>query len=373
MIGSPSPSPRARSLPASPRRWCCACSRRVRLQLAGLALLAVLLPLLAVLLSGWVMFHMGDDVKILAVAAASAPGRSRRGARARRLDRAPRSNGSASPRRARRGRSRQPARPRRARASWPSSAARSTRWPPSLESLFDARRELVARGEPRPPHADRVDRGDARGDRGRPRRRQTSTWRPLQEQARRLAASSTTSSSSPGSTPARSRSSSKSVALAPLVESCLRGFEAEARARNVPLERRSSTTRPQARCAPEQVERVLLNLLTNALRHTPSDGTVAVAVAARPDARARSRSRTPARGSRRTRRAGCSTASGAATRPAGERRRRARPRDRARARRGPGRHASGPSRANRRRASLLSRFRAPAADAPAALVKASAR
>ena len=28
--------------------------------------------------------------------------------------------------------------------------------------------------------------------------------------------------------------------------------------------------------APEQVERVLLNLLTNALRHTPSDGTVAV-------------------------------------------------------------------------------------------------
>jgi len=44
----------------------------VRLQLAGLAFLAVLVPLGAVLLSGWVMFHMGDDVKILAVAAASA-------------------------------------------------------------------------------------------------------------------------------------------------------------------------------------------------------------------------------------------------------------------------------------------------------------
>jgi hypothetical protein len=43
----------------------------VRLQLGGLALLAVLLPLLAVMLSGWVMFHMGDDVKILAVAAAA--------------------------------------------------------------------------------------------------------------------------------------------------------------------------------------------------------------------------------------------------------------------------------------------------------------
>jgi len=44
----------------------------VRLQLAGLAFLAVVLPLSAVLLSGWVMFHMGADVKILAVASASA-------------------------------------------------------------------------------------------------------------------------------------------------------------------------------------------------------------------------------------------------------------------------------------------------------------
>src|SRR5207247_7420160 len=44
----------------------------VRLQLAGLAFLAVVLPLAVVLLSGWVMFHMGDDVKILAVTVASA-------------------------------------------------------------------------------------------------------------------------------------------------------------------------------------------------------------------------------------------------------------------------------------------------------------
>ena len=44
----------------------------VRAQLAAFGLLAVLLPLAAVLLSGWVMFHMGADVKILAVAAGSA-------------------------------------------------------------------------------------------------------------------------------------------------------------------------------------------------------------------------------------------------------------------------------------------------------------
>jgi signal transduction histidine kinase len=44
----------------------------LRLQLAGLALVAVALPLVAVLLSGLVMFHMGDDVKILEVASLAA-------------------------------------------------------------------------------------------------------------------------------------------------------------------------------------------------------------------------------------------------------------------------------------------------------------
>src|SRR5438067_2039497 len=44
----------------------------VRLQVTGLALLAVVLPLVAVLASGWVMFHMHDDAKILAVSSAAA-------------------------------------------------------------------------------------------------------------------------------------------------------------------------------------------------------------------------------------------------------------------------------------------------------------
>jgi len=44
----------------------------VGLQLVGLASIAVCVPLAAVLLSGWVMFHMGADRKILAVAAGSA-------------------------------------------------------------------------------------------------------------------------------------------------------------------------------------------------------------------------------------------------------------------------------------------------------------
>ena len=49
----------------------------VWLQLAGLAVLSAVVPLAAVLLSGWVMFHMGAGVKILAVAAASATSISR--------------------------------------------------------------------------------------------------------------------------------------------------------------------------------------------------------------------------------------------------------------------------------------------------------
>lgn len=66
--------------------------------------------------------------------------------------------------------------------------------------------------------------------------------------------------------------------VAVLVRSCLCGLEAEAEARGVTMVSETDTLDASVRCAPEKVERVLLNLLTNALRHTPSDGTVAVVV-----------------------------------------------------------------------------------------------
>jgi signal transduction histidine kinase len=69
----------------------------------------------------------------------------------------------------------------------------------------------------------------------------------------------------------------KDAPLTPVVEACLRGLEAEAEARQIRLEARIDNG-AAARCAPEQVERVLFNLLTNALRHTPSDGSVAVVI-----------------------------------------------------------------------------------------------
>src|SRR5262249_24000263 len=65
--------------------------------------------------------------------------------------------------------------------------------------------------------------------------------------------------------------------LGPLVEACLRGLEPEAHARKIKLNAEVNGA-PPVICAPDKVERVLYNLLANALRHTPSDGSVAVRV-----------------------------------------------------------------------------------------------
>jgi signal transduction histidine kinase len=248
----------------------------VRLQLAGLALSCVLLPLVAVLLSGWVMFHMGDDVKILAVTAAAASAAV--GAAlvlgtsiARRIDRlgsasALLASGDLSARAPERG-------PRELAELGRSFNEMAT----NLESLFDARRELVvaASHDLRTPIAsitamlEAIEDGLADAQEYLP---------ALQDQARRLGALVEDLFDLARIDAGALAHELQEVALAPLVESCVRGFEAEARARQVHLERRLEPA-PSARCAPEQVERVLLNLLTNALRHTPADGTVAVVLA----------------------------------------------------------------------------------------------
>jgi signal transduction histidine kinase len=69
--------------------------------------------------------------------------------------------------------------------------------------------------------------------------------------------------------------------VAPVVSSSLRGVEAEARIRHVRLDV-DVADGVTARFAPDKVERVLMNLLTNALRHTPTDGAVAVRVELHP-------------------------------------------------------------------------------------------
>ena len=247
----------------------------VRLQLTGLALVAVLLPLGAVVLSGLVMFQSGHDLTILAVAAGSAcaaiaaallVGNSVSAALARlahvsgELE-----HGDLTSRAAEDG----PAELRALAGSFNEMAA-------SLERLFDARRELVAWAshDLRTPLAnmqamlEAVEDGLARPEEYVP---------ALRDQVRALSALTDDLFELARIDSGALVLELREAELGGLVRSCLRGVEAEARSRHVTLEARVADD-VTARCAPDKVERVLLNLLANALRHTPSDGSVAVLV-----------------------------------------------------------------------------------------------
>ena len=247
----------------------------VRLQLAGLAFLAVLLPLGAVLLSGWVMFHMGDDVKILAVTAASAltaivaalvVARSIANA----VDRVRDASGELA-------RGNLDARaPEGGPAEVADLASSFNEMGENLRKLFDTRRELVAWAshDLRTPLASMQAMLEALEDGlGKP-----DEYLPaLREQVRvlsrlvddlfelaRIDADALTLEL-------------RQLPVAPVVRTSLLGVEAEARLRHVSLASEVDQELT-ARFAPDKVERVLMNLLTNALRHTPSDGAVAVRV-----------------------------------------------------------------------------------------------
>ena len=253
----------------------------VRLQLVGLALVAVLLPLVAVLVSGLVMFLSGHDLTSLAVAAGGASaalaaallvagsisgGLGRLAAASGRLAR-----GELSARAAEGG----PAELHQLSTAFNEMAA-------NLERLFDARRELViwASHDLRTPLAnmqamlEAVEDGLAPPDDYLPALRdQVHALSLLVDDLFELV---------------RIDSGALTLELheaqlAGLVDGCLRGVAAEALARHVELESRVDSTLV-VRCAPEKVERVLQNLLANALRHTPSDGSVAVYVHSEPDA-----------------------------------------------------------------------------------------
>jgi signal transduction histidine kinase len=248
----------------------------VRLQLAGLALLAVVIPLVAVLLSGWVMFHMGDDVKILAVAAAAASAAvaaalALGASIARRIERLRDASGQlAAGDLGARAPERGPRELAELGRSFNEMAA-------NLARLFDARRELVAAAshDLRTPIASMTAMLEAIEDGLASPEEYVG---PLHDQARRLGSLVDDLFELARIDAGSLAYELHAISLAPIVESCLRGLEAEARARHVHLEQRIAAA-PQALCAPEQVERVLLNLLTNALRHTPGDGTVAVILA----------------------------------------------------------------------------------------------
>jgi signal transduction histidine kinase len=246
----------------------------VRLQLVGLALLAVGLPLAAVILGGLVMFHMHEDVKILAVAAASASTAlvvalltgSRIAERIRGLENAAEqlSHGALEVR--------APANPPRELAHL---AETFNAMAANLEELFDARRQLVAWAshDLRTPVAsiqamlEAVHDGLASTEEYLPAlRQQTRSLAMLVDDLFELARIDA------GALKLELQEAQVPV----LVSACVSGLEAEARARQVYLESQLEDALPEVRCAPAQVQRVLFNLLTNALRHTPSDGSVLV-------------------------------------------------------------------------------------------------
>jgi signal transduction histidine kinase len=251
------------------------------LQLAGLALLAVFLPLAAVVLSGIVMFSSEHDLAVLGVAAASATvalvaALVLARAVARPLQRL-RTAASVLARGELGSRA-----PEDGPAEVAQVAASFNEMAENLEELFDARRQLVAWAshDLRTPLAslqamlEALEDGLAEPDRYLPAMHEqvhvlASLVDDLFELARIDAGALTLEL--------------RDAQLAGVVESCVRGLAAEAEARQVRLAAMVDDDVPTVRCEPEKIERVLYNLLTNALRHTPSDGSIAIVVEPRPD------------------------------------------------------------------------------------------
>ncbi len=248
----------------------------VRMQLAVFAVTAALLPLVAVIVAGAAMFGSSHDVTLVAVASASALaaavgslalGRSILGPllrlRSASADLAAGDLGARVPE----------VGPEEVAAVAHSFNQMGDR----LEELFDARRQLVAWAshDLRTPLAslqamiEAVEDGLAEPqDYFSAMRDQVTALGALVDDLFELA-----------------RLDSGAITLEledtgvpGLVASCLRGVEAEASARQIRIEARIDDPLPLARCAPDKVERILSNLVRNALRHTPSDGSVAIVV-----------------------------------------------------------------------------------------------
>jgi signal transduction histidine kinase len=254
--------------------WALARLPTVTLRLTGLALLGVFLPLAAILLSGAVMFTSGHDLTVLLVAAAASSAAliaalifarsiSRPLARLREAARAL-AAGDLSARA-----------PRGGPVELVELASAFNEMASNLERLFDARRELVtwASHDLRTPLASiRAMLEAIEDDLETPDHYLPAISEQVQSLTRLVDDLFELARIDAGALTLELRN----VSLISVVESCLRGVEAEAGARRIRLEARLGPDSPHVYCAPDKVERVLYNLLTNALRHTPSDGAVAI-------------------------------------------------------------------------------------------------
>jgi signal transduction histidine kinase len=251
----------------------------LRLQLAGLALLAVILPLVGVLASGWVMFRMHADTEVLAVSSAAAFSSVLAALLLARWIRAPLERlreasaslaaGDLSTRASERG-----------PAEVADVAHAFNAMADSIERLFEARRELVAWAshDLRTPLAsmqamiEAIDDGLA----------EPSEYMPsLALQVRTLAGLVDGLFELARIDAGVLAHQMQQADLAQVIGTCVSGFQAEARAKRISLQGSADSDVPPVLCAPDQVQRVLYNLLANAIRHTPPDGSIAIVVSPR--------------------------------------------------------------------------------------------
>jgi two-component system sensor histidine kinase BaeS len=247
----------------------------VRLQLAGLALVAVALPLAAVLLSGMVMFHMGAGLEVTVVAlAAAAVGIAGALVVARSITSRLELVSAASGRLAAGDLGERA--PEGGPAEIAELASSFNAMADHLEEVFDARSQLVAWAshDLRAPVASLQAMLEAIED---------GVVEPghyldaLQGQVRLLGAL-IEDLFELANIDGGASLELVSVDLGALAAESARGFEPEARARGISLGCVIRTETAMGHCAPEKVERVLTNLVTNALRYTPSGGTITVSV-----------------------------------------------------------------------------------------------
>jgi len=253
----------------------------IAVQIAGLAFLSVCVPLAAVLLSGWVMFHMGADVKILTVAAGAAVAAVAAGLLLARAIA-------------------QPLRSLRSAAASVAAGDLGARVPvtgggelaavadafntmaASVEQLFDARRELVswASHDLRTPLASLCAMLEAAEDGLVPPEEYLPT---LREQADKLTALVGDLFELVQIDAGTLTLELERTRVADLVASTLRTLGPEAATRRVRLE---SSVDPEAVTvvAADKMTRALTNVVANAVRHARADGCVLVHVDARPDA-----------------------------------------------------------------------------------------
>ncbi len=254
----------------------------VRLQLAALALLAVVLPLGAVLLSGAVMLHIGAEGEVVAVSvAAGAVSLAMALVLTRNIIGPLERVREASVRLAEGELS------ERAPVRGPTEIAELARsfnaMAEHLETVFDGRRELIAWAshDLRAPITslqamlEAIDDGVIDS---------SHYMEALQGQVRLLGSLvddlfELACIDSGATTIALSR-----VDMVDLVRSCARRFELEAKARGIGLAVGIHDEPVVAYCAPDKVERVLTNLVTNALRYTPAGGKVIVSLTQGADA-----------------------------------------------------------------------------------------